>query len=48
MTVMLAGYEPFYGESDDELIAANREAKLDFPTSDWKSGKFFVVACGVR
>jgi len=33
--VMLAGYEPFYGESDAELIDANREAKVDFPNSDW-------------
>ena len=37
--VMLAGYEPFYGESDDELIKANREAKVDFPHSDWHTGK---------
>lgn len=42
--VMLAGYEPFYGESDDELIAANKEAKLDFPTSDWTHGKYFTLA----
>ena len=33
--VMLAGYEPFYGESDAELISANREAKVDFPNADW-------------
>ena len=33
--VMLAGYEPFYGESDAELISANREAKVDFPQADW-------------
>jgi len=35
--VMLAGYEPFYGESDAELINANREAKVDFPHADWHS-----------
>ncbi|KAL9186065.1 hypothetical protein ACHAXT_005303 [Thalassiosira profunda] len=35
--VMLAGYEPFYGESDKELIHANREAKVDFPHADWHS-----------
>lgn len=35
--VMLAGYEPFYGESDAELIKANREAKVDFPHADWHS-----------
>jgi len=33
--VMLAGYEPFYGESDAELISANKEAKVDFPKADW-------------
>lgn len=33
--VMLVGYEPFYGESDAELISANREAKVDFPKADW-------------
>lgn len=37
--VMLAGYEPFYGESDAELIDANREAKVDFPHADWHTGK---------
>lgn len=35
--VMLAGYEPFYGESDAELISANREAKVDFPQADWQN-----------
>eukprot|EP00579_Thalassiosira_antarctica_P033228 CAMPEP_0201995208 /NCGR_PEP_ID=MMETSP0905-20130828/2744_1 /ASSEMBLY_ACC=CAM_ASM_000554 /TAXON_ID=420261 /ORGANISM="Thalassiosira antarctica, Strain CCMP982" /LENGTH=1066 /DNA_ID=CAMNT_0048550269 /DNA_START=29 /DNA_END=3226 /DNA_ORIENTATION=- len=35
--VMLSGYEPFYGESDAELIDANREAKVDFPHADWHS-----------
>lgn len=35
MYVMLAGYEPFYGESDAELISANRDAKVDFPKADW-------------
>ena len=33
--VMLVGYEPFYGESDAELIKANREAKVVFPHKDW-------------
>lgn len=37
--VMLCGYEPFYGESDAELVAANKEAKLEFPESDWNQGK---------
>ena len=35
--VMLAGYEPFYGESDAELISANREAKVEFPNADWQT-----------
>lgn len=34
--VMLCGYEPFYGETDADLVAANKTAKLDFPSSDWK------------
>mmetsp|Transcript_4588 Transcript_4588/g.6972 ORF Transcript_4588/g.6972 Transcript_4588/m.6972 type:complete len:940 (+) Transcript_4588:476-3295(+) len=33
--VMLCGYEPFYGESDGELIEANKEAQVDFPETDW-------------
>mmetsp|Transcript_30485 Transcript_30485/g.63390 ORF Transcript_30485/g.63390 Transcript_30485/m.63390 type:complete len:174 (+) Transcript_30485:1-522(+) len=35
--VMLAGYEPFYGESDTELINANKQAKVDFPHAEWHS-----------
>lgn len=34
--VMLCGYEPFYGESDMELIAANKVAKVEYPDSDWR------------
>ena len=34
--VMLCGYEPFYGESDAELIAANKEAEVDYPEGDWR------------
>ena len=41
--VMLSGYEPFYGESDAELIDANRKAKVDFPHADWHSGNFFTA-----
>lgn len=44
--VMLCGYEPFYGESDAELIAANRQAELDFPNEEWGASKCFLVgAC---
>jgi serine/threonine protein kinase len=41
--VMLCGYEPFFGESDDELIAANKKAKVDFPKGEWNSGKSFIL-----
>ena len=35
--VMLCGYEPFYGTSDEELIEANRKADLEFPEEEWSS-----------
>lgn len=35
--VMLCGYEPFYGTSDEELIQANRAADLEFPVEEWSS-----------
>jgi len=38
MYILLCGYEPFYGETDEELILANKEAKVDFPDIDWKNG----------
>ena len=41
MYILLCGYEPFYGETDEELISANKEAKVDFPDGDWKNGTFF-------
>ena len=42
--VMLVGYEPFYGESEEELINANRETKVDFPHADWHTGELFQVS----
>lgn len=44
---MLCGYEPFYGETEKDLVEANKQAVIDFPESDWKSGmcppfQFFV------
>jgi len=33
--LMLCGYEPFYGETEKELIKANKNAELDFPDSEW-------------
>ena len=32
---MLCGYEPFYGESEKELIEANKQAIIEFPPVDW-------------
>lgn len=34
--VMLCGYEPFYGETDAELVAANKAASIEFPDDEWK------------
>jgi serine/threonine protein kinase len=34
--VMLCGYEPFYGETDSELIRANKDALVEFPPDEWK------------
>ena len=33
--LMLCGYEPFYGETEKELIKANKMANVDFPDSEW-------------
>ena len=41
--VMLCGYEPFYGESDKELVEANKQARIDFPESDWGKGELFFI-----
>lgn len=35
--VMLCGYEPFYGETNTQLIHANKEAHVDFPLEDWSN-----------
>jgi serine/threonine protein kinase len=35
--VMLCGYEPFYGETEKELIESNKAANIDFSESEWKS-----------
>jgi calcium-dependent protein kinase len=34
---MLCGYEPFYGETDEELKEANKAAAIDFPPEDWSN-----------
>lgn len=35
--VLLCGYEPFYGETEKELIEENKKAVVDFPEEDWSS-----------
>jgi len=34
--ILLCGYEPFYGVSDRELVAANKAARFTFPEQDWE------------
>ena len=34
--VLLCGYEPFYGETDAQLIAANKEGYIEFDEIDWE------------
>jgi calcium/calmodulin-dependent protein kinase I len=33
--VMLCGYEPFYGETDSELVNANKAGRVEFTEDDW-------------
>jgi calcium/calmodulin-dependent protein kinase I len=33
--VMLAGYEPFYGETEKDLVEANKLAEIAYAESDW-------------
>ncbi|GMH80761.1 hypothetical protein TrST_g14365 [Triparma strigata] len=35
MYTVLCGYEPFYGESEKELVECNKRAKVHFPEEDW-------------
>lgn len=35
--VMLCGYEPFYGETDAELVDANKNGVLEYPDEDWST-----------
>mmetsp|Transcript_60396 Transcript_60396/g.178887 ORF Transcript_60396/g.178887 Transcript_60396/m.178887 type:complete len:95 (-) Transcript_60396:492-776(-) len=32
---MLCGYEPFYGESEKELVEANKKGRVEFDKCDW-------------
>eukprot|EP00535_Pseudo-nitzschia_heimii_P011517 CAMPEP_0197195368 /NCGR_PEP_ID=MMETSP1423-20130617/30962_1 /TAXON_ID=476441 /ORGANISM="Pseudo-nitzschia heimii, Strain UNC1101" /LENGTH=1068 /DNA_ID=CAMNT_0042648989 /DNA_START=96 /DNA_END=3302 /DNA_ORIENTATION=+ len=34
--LMLCGYEPFYGETEKELIRANESALVDFSEEEWR------------
>ena len=38
--VLLCGYEPFYGETEKELIKENTKALVEFPEEDWQSSKY--------
>ena len=42
--VMLCGYEPFFGETEAELVTANRECKVEFD-DDWDHGKREPYSC---
>mmetsp|Transcript_17960 Transcript_17960/g.20447 ORF Transcript_17960/g.20447 Transcript_17960/m.20447 type:complete len:911 (+) Transcript_17960:197-2929(+) len=35
--VLLCGYEPFYGETEKQLIQENKRAHVEFPEEDWQS-----------
>lgn len=37
MYVMLCGYPPFYGESDQEVLDEVRQGKVKFQAADWKN-----------
>lgn len=36
MYILLCGYEPFYGESEKDLIDENKKAKVEYPDDDWE------------
>ncbi len=46
--ILLCGYPPFYGDTDNQIFDAVRTAKFDFPSPDWDgisdSAKDFVSA----
>lgn len=50
--VCLCGYEPFFGINEDQLIAANRAAVLEFYLPEWgevsQEAKDLVSAGGER
>ncbi len=39
--LLLCGYEPFYGETEKELIEVNKRAVVEFPEEDWLSSECY-------
>eukprot|EP00746_Dinoflagellata_sp_MGD_P009654 gnl/MRDRNA2_/MRDRNA2_119682_c0_seq1.p1 gnl/MRDRNA2_/MRDRNA2_119682_c0~~gnl/MRDRNA2_/MRDRNA2_119682_c0_seq1.p1 ORF type:complete len:472 (-),score=111.78 gnl/MRDRNA2_/MRDRNA2_119682_c0_seq1:62-1477(-) len=37
MYILLCGYPPFYGDSDNEILAMVRKGEFDFPDEEWDS-----------
>lgn len=37
--VLLCGFEPFYGETEKQLIEENKRAHIEYPEEDWMSSK---------
>jgi calcium-dependent protein kinase len=46
--ILLCGYPPFYGDTDNQIFEAVRTAKFDFPSPDWDgisdSAKEFICS----
>eukprot|EP00815_Leptocylindrus_aporus_P002699 CAMPEP_0116066224 /NCGR_PEP_ID=MMETSP0322-20121206/10254_1 /TAXON_ID=163516 /ORGANISM="Leptocylindrus danicus var. apora, Strain B651" /LENGTH=505 /DNA_ID=CAMNT_0003552735 /DNA_START=209 /DNA_END=1726 /DNA_ORIENTATION=- len=45
--ILLCGYPPFYGDSDNEIFKSIRDARFDFPDPEWTSisdlAKDFII-----
>lgn len=49
--VCLCGYEPFFGVTEKDLIAANKKAVFEFPAAEWEEvsdGAKDLVSCCFR
>ena len=46
---MFTGYEPFYGETDDELMMSNKRGDIDTTGTEWSTlspdGQHFILNC---